>query len=342
MKAMILKRVGPITENPLELVDLPFPQPDAKQLLLKVLACGVCHTELDQIEGRLLPKLPIIPGHQIIGSVERVGSDVTRFSRGQRVGVAWINSACGQCRFCRDDNENLCSLFQATGYHVNGGYAEYAVVGEDFAYLIPEMFSDTEAAPLLCAGAIGYRAVKLTNLRNGQVLGLFGFGASAHIAVQIVKYRYPDCRVFVFTRPGQKQHQDLAEELGADWVGVTGQPPPARLDCAVDFTPAWQPLVEALKVLERSGRVVINAIRKEPADKESLLELDYPTHLWLEKEIKTVANITRKDAREFLSLAAEVPIRPRVEEFKLKQANQALNLLKKGQIQGAAVLKISD
>jgi len=342
MKAMIQNRVGPIAENPLELVDLPVPVPDAKQILLKVLACGVCHTELDQIEGRLPPKLPIIPGHQIIGTVERIGSDVTRFRPGRRVGVAWINSACGQCRFCRDDKENLCSQFQATGYHVNGGYAEYMVVGEDFAYPIPETFSDTEAAPLLCAGAIGYRAVKLTNLRNGQVLGLFGFGASAHIAVQIVKYRYPDCRVFVFTRPGQKQHQDLAVKLGADWVSATGRTPPAPLDCAIDFTPAWQPLVEALKVLERSGRLVINAIRKEPTDKDFLLNLDYPTHLWLEKEIKTVANITRRDAREFLALAGQIPIRPRVEEFELKYANQALNLLKKGKIQGAAVLKITD
>jgi len=342
MKAMIQNRVGPIAENPLELVDLPVPVPDAKQILLKVLACGVCHTELDQIEGRLPPKLPIIPGHQIIATVERIGSDVTRFRPGRRVGVAWINSACGQCRFCRDDKENLCSQFQATGYHVNGGYAEYMVVGEDFAYPIPETFSDTEAAPLLCAGAIGYRAVKLTNLRNGQVLGLFGFGASAHIAVQIVKYRYPDCRVFVFTRPGQKQHQDLAVKLGADWVSATGRTPPAPLDCAIDFTPAWQPLVEALKVLERSGRLVINAIRKEPTDKDFLLNLDYPTHLWLEKEIKTVANITRRDAREFLALAGQIPIRPRVEEFELKYANQALNLLKKGKIQGAAVLKITD
>ncbi len=339
---MIQNSIGPIAENPLELVDLPVPAPDAKQILLKVLACGVCHTELDQIEGRLPPKLPIIPGHQIIGTVERIGSDVTRFSPGRRVGVAWINSACGQCRFCRDDKENLCSQFQATGYHVNGGYAEYTVVGEDFAYPIPETFSDTEAAPLLCAGAIGYRAVKLTNLRNGQVLGLFGFGASAHIAVQIVKYRYPDCRVFVFTRPGQKQHQDLAVKLGADWVSATGRTPPAPLDCAIDFTPAWQPLVEALKVLERSGRLVINAIRKEPTDKDFLLNLDYTTHLWLEKEIKTVANITRSDAREFLALAGQIPIRPRVEEFELKYANQALNLLKKGKIQGAAVLKITD
>jgi propanol-preferring alcohol dehydrogenase len=256
------------------------------------------------------------------------------------VGIAWINYACGKCDFCRQGNENLCPEFQGTGCDTNGGYAEYTVVHEDFAYPIPDGLSDTTCAPLLCAGAIGYRALKLTNLRDGQILGLFGFGASAHIVIQIVKYKYPDSKVFVFTRPGQKKHQSLAKKLGADWIGATGDNPPDKLNCAIDFTPAWVPVVEALRVLEKGGRLVINAIRKEKKDQKAVLNLDYSTHLWLEKELKTVANITRSDAQEFLPLAAEIPIVPHVQEFKLEQANEVLTILKKGKIQGAGVLKI--
>lgn len=340
MKAMVITGLGPIEENHLQLQDRPVPRPSRKQILIKVSVCGICHTDLDELEGRLQPILPVIPGHQIVGTVEKTGPDADRFQRGDRVGVAWINSACGQCRFCRTQKENLCPHFKGTGCDVHGGYAEFAVVSEDFAYPIPDAFSDSQAAPLLCAGAIGYRALRLTGLANDQVLGLFGFGASAHITIQIAKHKYPDSRVFVFTRPGQKAHQALAMKLGADWVGATGQTPPEKLNCAIDFTPAWTPIVEALRALDKAGRLVINAIRKEANDKQYLLKLDYPTHLWLEKELKSVANITRADAEEFLPLAAQVPVVPKVQEFELEQANEALTLLKQGKIQGAAVLKI--
>jgi propanol-preferring alcohol dehydrogenase len=341
MKAMVLEKTAEIESKPLELKELPMPIPSPEQIRIKVAACGVCHTELDEIEGRLRPKLPIILGHEVVGTVESPGSRASRFEIGDRVGIAWINSACRKCDFCQQGYENLCPEFHGTGCEANGGYAEYALVSEDFAYPIPDIFSDSSAAPLLCAGAIGYRALRTTKLRDGQILGLFGFGASAHIVIQIVKHKYPNSKVFVFTRSGQENHQDLATQLGADWTGATGEIPPVKIHCAIDFTPAWTPIVEALKVLEKGGRIVINAIRKESKDKESLLKLDYPQHLWLEKEIKSVANITRKDAQEFLPLAAEIPIIPEVQEFALEEANEALILLKQGKIQGAAVLKIS-
>ena len=341
MKAMVLEKKAEIESKPLVLKELPIPTPGPEQIRIKVTACGVCHTELDEIEGRLRPKLPIILGHEVVGTVESSGSGASSFKTGDRVGIAWINSSCRKCDFCRQGYENLCPEFIGTGCEANGGYAEYAIVSEDFAYPIPDIFSDSSAAPLLCAGAIGYRALRITKLRDGQILGLFGFGASAHIVIQIVKHKFPNSKVFVFTRAGQKNHQDLAMQLGADWTGATGEIPPAKIHCAIDFTPAWRPIVEALKVLEKGGRIVINAIRKESKDKESLLQLDYPQHLWLEKEIKSVANITRKDAQEFLPLAAEIPIIPEVQEFALEEANEALILLKQGKIQGAAVLKIS-
>ena len=338
---MILKKAAPIEQKPLELEDLPIPQPGPKQIRVKISACGICHTELDEIEGRLQAKLPIILGHEIVGRVESLGSEAAKYKLGDRVGIAWINSACGKCYFCREGNENLCAEFQGTGCHANGGYSEYTVVSEDFAYSIPARFSDSEAAPLLCAGAIGYRALKLANLQDGQTLGLFGFGASAHIVIQTAKHKYPNCKVFVFTRPQQKEHQELARKLGADWVGATGDTPPGKPACAIDFTPAWKPVVEAMRVLEKGGRLVINAIRKEERDKETLLKLDYPAHLWLEKEIKSAANITRRDAEDFLPLAAKIPIVPEVQEFNLEEANEALILLKQGKIQGAGVLKMS-
>jgi len=340
MKAQVLTRIAPIETKPLKLMELPLPQSGRGEVLVKVSACGVCHTELDEIEGRLPPKLPIVLGHEVVGMVAGLGAGVTRLKMGDRVGIAWIHSACGQCHFCREGQENLCPDFVGTGCQANGGYAEYTVVRADFAYPIPERFTDSQAAPLLCAGAIGYRALRLSNLKDNQVLGLFGFGASAHIVIQLAKHKYPDCRVFVFTRAGQKEHQELARKLGADWVGATGETPPDRLSCAIDTTPVWRPIVEALRVIDKGGRVVINAIRKEEIDKQSLLELDYCTHLWQEKEIKSVANITRQDAQEFLPLAAEIPIVPEIQEFNLAEANEALLLLKQGKIQGAAVLKI--
>jgi len=339
---MVLKKIAPVEEEPLELEDLSTPQPDAGQIRIKISMCGVCHTELDEIEGRLQPRLPIVLGHEIVGNVESLGYGSNKFKLGDRVGIAWINSACGRCCFCRNGNENLCSEFQGTGCDANGGYAQYTVVSEDFAYPIPDKVSDSQAAPLLCAGAIGYRALRLTNLQDGQILGLFGFGASAHIVIQVAKYKYPNCKVFVFTRPGQIEHQNLAKILGADWVGATGENAPEKLNCAIDFTPAWKPIVEALRALEKGGRLVINAIRKENKDKDNLLNMDYHTHLWLEKELKTVANITRKDAEEFLPLAAEIPIVPEVQEFKLEQANEALILLKQGKIRGAGILKMPE
>jgi len=342
MKAMILRKVAPVEEEPLALEDLPAPQPGHRQIRIKISVCGICHTELDEIEGRLSAKLPIILGHQIVGQVDALGYRANKFKLGDRIGIAWINYSCGRCHFCQQGNENLCSEFQGTGCDANGGYAQYTVVCEDFAYPIPDRLSDSQAAPLLCAGAIGYRALRLTNLQDGQTLGLFGFGASAHIVIQIAKYKYPNCKVFVFTRPEQKEHQNLAIKLGADWVGAMGDNPPDKLNCAIDFTPAWRPIIEALRVLEKGGRVVINAIRKENRDKNALMEVDYPTHLWLEKKLKTVANITRSDAQQFLPLAAQIPIVPEVAEFKLEQANEALILLKQGKIQGAGVLKIPE
>jgi propanol-preferring alcohol dehydrogenase len=341
MKAMVLEKTGPIEEKPLQMVDLPVPEPAAGQILVKVSTCGICHTELDEIEGRLQPRLPIILGHEVVGKVERSGPGATRFKKGDRVGIAWINSACGKCDFCRAGYENLCPDFKGTGCDANGGYAQYTTVPEDFAYPIPQNFTDSCAAPLLCAGAIGYRALRLTGLQDGWVLGLFGFGASAHIVIQIAKHRHPNSKVFVFTRPNQKNHQDLALKLGADWVGATDDTPPAKLNCAIDFTPAWTPVVRAMGYLEKAGRLVINAIRKEQTDIDSLRQLDYSNHLWLEKELKSVANITKADAAEFLPIAAEIPIVPEVQEFDLEQANDALILLKQGKVQGAGVLKIS-
>lgn len=337
MKAMVLEKILPVKERPLKLVDLPVPTLGSKQILVKVSACGVCHTELDEIEGRLSPtKLPIVLGHEIVGRVERLGDTASKFKKGDRVGIAWINWACGKCSFCLKGEENLCDKAKWTGMDVGGGYAQYTVVSEDFAYPIPKRFTDLEAAPLLCAGVIGYRALRLSGMEDNQVLGLYGFGASAHIVIQIAKYKFPNCRVFVFTRPGQREHQDLAKRLGADWVGATGDIPPEKLNCAIDFTPVGVPVREALRVLEKGGRLVINAIRKETP----IPELDYAQHLWHEKEIKSVANVTRKDAQEFLSLAAKIPIVPEVQEFKLEEANDALILLKEGKIRGAGVLRI--
>jgi propanol-preferring alcohol dehydrogenase len=334
MKAMVLKETSPIEKEPLRLVDLPDPVPGLKEILVKISACGVCHTELDEIEGRLLPKLPIVLGHQIVGRVEKLGSGATKFNSGDRVGIAWINSACGKCHFCLQGNENLCLEFRGTGCHANGGYAQYTVVSEEFAYLIPKRFSDAEATPLLCAGAIGYRDLILSGIKKGQTLGLFGFGASAHIVIQVAKYW--GCEVFVFTR-GEK-HRNLAEKLGATWTGGPEDEPPKKLHCAIDFTPVGETVLHALRVLEKGGRLMLAVIRK----RNPIPPLDYAQLLWDEKEIKSVANITRRDAQEFLPLAAKIPITPEVQEFKLEEANHALILLKQGKIQGAGVLRMSD
>jgi propanol-preferring alcohol dehydrogenase len=334
MKAMVLKEISSMEAKPLQMVDLPVPTPGPKEILVKVSVCGVCHTELDEIEGRLPPTLPVILGHEIVGRVEGLGSGVARFALGDRIGIAWINSACGKCQFCLEGNENLCREFKGTGCHANGGYAEYTVISEDFAYPIPDRFSDSEAAPLLCAGAIGYRDLRLSGIKRGQTLGLFGFGASAHIVVQVAKYW--GCEMFVFTR--SEEHRNLAKKLGAVWAGSPEDEPPQKLNCAIDFTPVGETVPNALRVLEKGGRLLVAVIRK----RNLIPPLDYAQLLWDEKEIKSVSNITRKDAQEFLSLAAEIPIIPEVQEFKLEEANKALLLLKQGKIQGAGVLRMPD
>jgi propanol-preferring alcohol dehydrogenase len=334
MKAMVLKEISPIEKEPLKIMELPDPVPGTKEILVKISACGVCHTELDEIEGRLPPKLPIVLGHQIIGRVDKLGQGATKFNVGDRVGIAWINSACGKCYFCREGKENLCVAFQGTGCHANGGYAQYTVVSEDFAYSIPKRFSDAEATPLLCAGAIGYRDLILSDIKRGQTLGLFGFGASAHIVIQVAKYW--GCEIFVLTR--SEEHRNLAKKLGASWTGGPEDQPPKKLHCAIDFTPVGETVLHALKALEKGGRLVLAVIRK----RNLIPPLDYAQLLWDEKEIKSVANITRRDAQEFLSLASEIPIIPEVQEFKLEEANQVLILLKQGKIQGAGVLRMPD
>jgi propanol-preferring alcohol dehydrogenase len=341
MKAMVLRAICPVTENskPLEATELRDPVPQANEILVKVLTCGVCHTELDEIEGRTPPpRFPIVLGHQVVGTVASAGAGAKRFRRGDRVGVAWIFSACGACKFCRRGEENLCANFQATGRDANGGYAELMSVREDFAYRIPEAFSDAEAAPLLCAGAIGYRSLRLTGLKDGANLGLTGFGASAHLVLKMTRHRFPGSKIFVFAR--SEQERAFARELGAVWAGDTAEPSAERLDAIIDTTPVWTPVVEALMNLEPGGRLVINAIRKEEVDKDTLQRLDYPAHLWLEKEIKSVANVTRRDVSEFLQLAAEMRIKPDVQEYRLEEANKALAELKAGRIRGAKVLRI--
>jgi propanol-preferring alcohol dehydrogenase len=343
MKAMVLSRLGRLDSGwePLELVEKPLPTPGEGEILIRVAACGVCHTELDEIEGRTPPpRLPVVPGHQVVGRVEALGPGAVAFRVGQRVGVAWIFSACGECQFCRAGDENLCPTFIATGRDVDGGYAEYMTVPEAFAFLIPEPFSDTEAAPLLCAGAIGYRSLRLANLRDGQSLGLTGFGASAHLVLQLARLRYPRLNVFVFARSATQR--DMARELGAAWAGDTDDAPPELLDGIIDTTPAWRPVLSALRNLKPGGRLVINAIRKEAGDHDYLLRLDYAEHLWREKEIKSVANVTRRDVREFLELAASLPIRPQTQEYALGEANRALWELKAGKVQGAKVLRLDE
>ena len=342
MKAMVLEKITSLDANlsPLRLVDLPEPTPDDRGILIKISYCGVCHTELDEIEGRTPPShLPMILGHQIVGRVAQCGIRTTKFQIGDRVGIAWINSACGVCEFCADGNENLCAHFRATGRDAHGGYAEYTTVNENFAYHIPALFTDAEATPLLCAGAIGYRSIQLSGLLDGQNLGLTGFGASAHLVLKMVKHRFPNSKVFVFARSVDEQH--FASELGAVWAGNTEDKSPEKLHSIIDTTPVWTPVVESLKNLLPAGRLVINAIRKEDGDKNYLARLNYQSDLWMEKEIKSVANVTRNDVQEFLSLAASIPIKPEIEEFPLDRANDALVELKQRKIRGAKVLRVS-
>ncbi len=341
MRAMQLPRIVALDgdTDPLEPVELPRPVAGSGELLVRVSVCGVCHTELDEIEGRTPPpRLPVIPGHQIVGRVAALGAGVEGFRAGDRVGIAWIHSACGGCRFCRSGRENLCPSFIATGRDVNGGYAEWTTVPAAFAHPLPEALPDEAVAPLLCAGAIGWRSLRLSGLADGENLGLSGFGASAHLVLQLVRHRFPASRVFVFAR--SERQRSFARELGAAWAGEIGESAPEPLRAVIDTTPAWWPDVAALPNLEPGGRLVINAIRKLEADKPSLLRLDYPRDLWMEKEIRSVANVTRRDVREFLELAAGLELRAELREFPLAEANQALRELQGGHGRGACVLRI--
>lgn len=341
MKAMLIHKIVSVPQErePLILADLPEPKPGPGEVLIKVSACGVCHTELDEIEGRTPPpRLPVVPGHQVVGRVVELGSGTAQLQIGDRVGVAWIYSADGTCDYCRRGEENLCPNFRATGRDANGGYAEYMVVRADFAYSIPAAIPDVEAAPLLCAGAVGYRALRLANIEDGQSLGLAGFGASNHLVLKAARGRYPHSSIYVFSR--SEGERRFAEELGAVWAGDFGEQPPVLLDAIIDTTPVWKPIVTSLKALAPGGRLVINAIRKEEVDQDALLGLDYPTHLWMEKEIKSVANVTRRDVSEFLALAADIGLRPEVETYPLEDANRALVELKERRIRGAKVITL--
>jgi alcohol dehydrogenase, propanol-preferring len=347
MKAMVLREIASLEQNevPLLCEEVPEPEVNRGEVLLRVTRCGVCHTELDEIEGRTPPpQLPVILGHQVVGIVEESSSDLSRsgttqvVTTGSRVGVAWIASACGRCQFCLSGHENLCPEFKATGRDRNGGYAEYMSVRADFVHLIPDSISDSEAAPLLCAGAVGHRALKLCNLQDGGSLGLMGFGGSNHLVLKVAKHKYPSARIFVFSRNAGER--EFALSLGAAWAGAIEEVMPERLDAVIDTTPVWLPDMEALKHLKPGGRLVINAIRKEEVDKEALLKLDYASQLWMEKEIKSVANVTRQDVREFLQLAAEANIKSEYQEYDLENANMALLELKRGKIRGAKVLRI--
>jgi alcohol dehydrogenase, propanol-preferring len=350
MKAMVLESLADVKTHPtpLHLRSLDRPTLDPGEVLLRVTRCGVCHTELDEIEGRTPPpQLPVILGHQVVGIVEEGIGDFSRLptstttevvTTGQRVGVAWIASACGYCQYCLSGQENLCPEFKATGRDINGGYAEYMTVRADFVHPIPDAISDPEAAPLLCAGAVGYRALRLCSLQQGQSLGLMGFGGSNHLVLKTALHKYPGIQVYVFSR--NPNEREFALSLGAAWAGAIDDVSPEELDAILDTTPVWSPVLEALKRLKPGGRLVINAIRKQESDKQALLKLDYASQLWMEKEIKSVANVTRADVREFLQLAAEANIKPEYQEYDLEDANQALLELKQGKIRGAKVLQI--
>ena len=362
MKAMVLNNIADLLEesSPLHLVELPVPEPNEGEVLVKVSACGVCHTELDEIEGRTPPPLfPVILGHQVVGHVVKQGKNAGKYSIGDRVGIAWIFSSCGKCHYCLSGNDNLCPEFMATGRDRNGGYAEYMTVPEKFAHPVPEVFTDEQAAPLLCAGAIGYRSLKLaiptpcplpqsypppapSLEREGErgvgTLGLTGFGASAHLVLKMARYKFPGIRIYVFAR--SEEERKFAIGLGAVWAGDSTDESPEKLDAIIDTTPVWKTVVEALKNLKPGGRLVINAIRKENIDKEYLLNIDYPIHLWMEKEIKSVANVALNDVREFLQLASEIPVIPEIQVYPLEEANKALMELKNQKIRGAKVLVI--
>jgi len=328
---MVLEHTMPVEQNPLHSIELPTPEPGPGQIRIRVHTCGICHTDLHTIEGELaLPRLPVVPGHQVVGIVDRLGPGAQRYTLGERVGIPWLNSTDGTCAYCRRGDENLCENIRFTGLHVDGGYAQYTVVSEDFAYPIPAKFSDAEAAPLLCAGIIGYRALRLSEIQPGQRLGLYGFGASAHIAIQVAVHWH--CEVFVFTR--SPEHRRLAQMLGAAWVGRAEDTPPAQMNSGIIFAPVGHLVPEALRVLDKGGTLALAGIHMSP-----IPAMDYSL-IYGERTVRSVANSTRQDAEEFLRLADEIPIRTEVEIFPLAQANQALQWLKASQIRGAGVLQI--
>jgi propanol-preferring alcohol dehydrogenase len=332
MLAMSLNEPDLIENNPLKLVDIEPPKPGPHQILVRVQTCGICHTDLHTVEGELdLPKKPIVPGHQVVGVVEKLGKGASRFKEGDRVGMAWLHFTCGKCSYCRQGKENLCENAQFTGYHVDGGYAQYTVIHEDFAYRIPERFSVEEAAPLLCAGIIGYRALRLSEIKPGQKLGLYGFGASAHVAIQVAVHW--GCKVYVFSR--SKEHQKLGKNLGAVWTGKSSQIPPEKLEGAIIFAPAGEIVLDALKTLDKGGTLALAGIYMTP-----IPQMDYTEHLYYERTVRSVTASTRKDGDQLLQIAAEIPIHTKTTSFPLQDANRALLLLKQGKINGAGVLKI--
>lgn len=366
MKALFITETGDVVigRNLLVQRELPVPQPGRGQIRLRVLACGVCHTEIDEIEGRAAPpNLPVIPGHEVVGRVDALGAGAVKHRVGDRAGVGWIYDSCGTCQYCKRGLENLCPDFVATGRDVNGGYAEYMVVPEDSAFPIPEVFTDEQAAPLLCAGAVGYRSLRLADIENGQSLGFYGFGVSAHLVLQMAGHRYPDSKLSVISRSAAKQK--LARNLGADWAGPPGSklpglmPPgsvfpraaapsarsggatsPIQLDAIIDTTPLWRPIEEGMRLLAPGGKLIVNAIGKIDTDKAALSDIHYQSHLWMEKQLISVANVTRSDIREALKLAAEIPIRPTIEPYQLEDANRALYELNAGIGRGAKVLLV--
>jgi propanol-preferring alcohol dehydrogenase len=331
MRAMLLDGPRPVEQSPLRVAEVGVPSPDATQVRVRVSCCGVCHTDLHTVEGDLaLPALPIVPGHQVVGRVEAAGREVRGLREGDRVGVPWLYRTCGVCRYCRAGAENLCDNARFTGLHANGGYAEAMVVDEAFAYRLADSFSDENAAPLLCAGIIGYRSFRLSGAKPGERLGLYGFGASAHIVLQFANYL--GCRVLVFTRSAG--HRALARQLGAAWVGAAEDSPPEELDAAIIFAPAGPLALEALRAVRKGGTVALAGISMS-----AIPQFEYPL-IYGERILRSVANSTRQDAREFLELAASVPVRTEVQTFPLEQANQALSDLKQSRIAGAGVLVV--
>ncbi len=333
MQAMVLSAPAPIDTAPLELRDVAVPEPAAAEIRVRVDACGICRTDLHVVEGELPPQIEhVIPGHQVVGRVERCGTAVTRFKPGDRVGIAWLRSTCGTCRYCRSGKENLCPDARFTGYHEHGGYAEYAIVRADFAYALPATLDAAEATPLLCAGIIGYRALRRADLRPGCRLGLYGFGSSAHIAIQVA--RHLGCTVYVMTR--DERHQALARELGAAWAGGANATPPEKLDSAVLFAPVGDLVLPALEALDQGGTLALAGIYLS-----DIPALQYERHLFHEKNLRSVTANTRADGDELLRLAAEIPIRPQTTVFPLRDANRALQQLKHDAIQGSGVLLVN-